>query len=111
MLPIGSKIGILGGGQLGRMLSVAAAQLGFKCHVYEPEKNPPAGETSTNLTTASYTDYGALEKFAKSVDIVTFEFENIPSKTLRVLYLCFWHTQLLFFCNLLHLLYLPQLNL
>lgn len=82
MLPIGSKIGILGGGQLGRMLSVAAAQLGFKCHVYEPEKNPPAGETSAKLTTASYTDYGALEKFAKSVDIVTFEFENIPSKTL-----------------------------
>ena len=53
MLPIGSTIGILGGGQLGRMLSVAAAQLGFKCHVYEPEKNPPAGETSANLTTAS----------------------------------------------------------
>jgi 5-(carboxyamino)imidazole ribonucleotide synthase len=82
MLPIGSTIGILGGGQLGRMLSVAAAQLGFKCHVYEPEKNPPAGETSAILTTALYTDYTALEKFAKSVDVVTFEFENIPSKTL-----------------------------
>ena len=64
------------------MLSVAAAQLGFKCHVYEPEKNPPAGETSAILTTALYTDYTALEKFAKSVDVVTFEFENIPSKTL-----------------------------
>ena len=73
MLPLGAKIGILGGGQLGRMLSVAASRLGFKCHVYEPSESPPAGDTSAMLTTASYEDTGALKQFAQSVDIVTFE--------------------------------------
>tara|TARA_Y100000739_G_C20603138_1_gene463976 strand:+ start:1719 stop:2783 length:1065 start_codon:yes stop_codon:yes gene_type:complete len=85
MLPVGSTIGILGGGQLGRMLSVAASRLGFKCHIFEPNKNPPAGETSAMLTTASYEDSKALKHFAKSVDIVTFEFENIPVKALNYL--------------------------
>ena len=82
MLPLGAKIGILGGGQLGRMLSVAASRLGFKCHVYEPSENPPAGDTSAMLTTASYEDTGALKQFAQSVDIVTFEFENVPVEAL-----------------------------
>ena len=82
MLPVGAKIGILGGGQLGRMLCVAASRLGFKCHVYEPSRNPPAGDTSAILTTASYTDIAALERFARSVDVVTFEFENVPVEAL-----------------------------
>ena len=85
MLPLGAKIGILGGGQLGRMLSVAASRLGFKCHIFEPSRNPPAGETSAMLTTACYEDIRALELFAQSVDIVTFEFENVPIKTLDYL--------------------------
>ena len=82
MLPVGAKIGILGGGQLGRMLSVAASRLGFKCHIYEPSRNPPAGDTSAILTTAPYTDFAALERFARSVDVVTFEFENVPVEAL-----------------------------
>ena len=82
ILPVGAKIGILGGGQLGRMLSVAASRLGFKCHIYEPSRNPPAGDTSAILTTASYTDFAALERFARSVDVVTFEFENVPVEAL-----------------------------
>ncbi len=83
MLPVGAKIGILGGGQLGRMLCVAASRLGFKCHVYEPSRNPPAGDTSAILTTAPYTDITALERFARSVDVVTFEFENVPVEALE----------------------------
>lgn len=78
----GATIGILGGGQLGRMLSMAAARLGFKVHVYEPGANPPAGETAAMLTTASYEDAEALEAFADSVDVVTYEFENVPAEAL-----------------------------
>ena len=85
MLPVGSTIGILGGGQLGRMLSIAASRLGLKCHIFEPSKTPPAAETSAKLTTACYEDIEALVEFAKSVDVVTFEFENVPVKALDVI--------------------------
>jgi len=78
----GAVIGILGGGQLGRMLSVAASRMGFKTHIFEPEANPPASHVSDLLTTAAYNDNEALEKFAKSVDVITFEFENIPTEAL-----------------------------
>ena len=78
----GSTIGILGGGQLGRMLSMAAARLGFKVHIYEPGAHCPAGETSAHVTTASYDDADALEAFAASVDVVTYEFENVPAEAL-----------------------------
>jgi len=81
-LPIGSTIGILGGGQLGRMLSVAAARLGFKTHIFEPGANPPAGHVANAVTTASYDDHDALLRFAKSCDVVTFEFENVPTAAL-----------------------------
>ncbi|MHA3916197.1 5-(carboxyamino)imidazole ribonucleotide synthase [Halovulum sp. GXIMD14793] len=81
-LPPGSSIGILGGGQLGRMLSLAAARLGLRCHIYEPGANPPAGQVCDQLTTASYDDIAALEAFARSVDVVTYEFENIPTSAL-----------------------------
>ncbi|MEZ5779195.1 MAG: 5-(carboxyamino)imidazole ribonucleotide synthase [Paracoccaceae bacterium] len=82
MLPAGSVIGILGGGQLGRMLSVAAARLGYRTHVYEPAANPPAADVAHRVTTAPYEDLAALEAFAKSVAIVTYEFENIPTSAL-----------------------------
>ena len=78
----GAVIGILGGGQLGRMLSVAASRMGFKTHIFEPIANPPASHVSDLLTTAAYNDNEALEKFAKSVDVITFEFENIPTEAL-----------------------------
>lgn len=78
----GATIGILGGGQLGRMLSVAASRLGFKSHIFEPGANPPAGQVADAVTTAPYSDLDALAAFAKSVDVVTFEFENIPAEAL-----------------------------
>ncbi len=84
-LPTGSTIGILGGGQLGRMLSVAASRLGFKTHIYEPGANPPAGQVADRVTTAAYEDAEALTAFAQSVDVVTYEFENIPTSALDML--------------------------
>ena len=85
MLPPGSTIGILGGGQLGRMLSVAASRLGFKTHIFEPSANPPAADVAHALTTAAYDDSAALAAFAQSVDIITYEFENIPTAALDAL--------------------------
>ncbi|HHC29530.1 MAG TPA: ATP-grasp domain-containing protein, partial [Rhodobacterales bacterium] len=84
-LPIGATIGILGGGQLGRMLSVAAARLGFTTHIFEPGANPPAGHVADRVTTASYDDGAALTAFAQSVDVITYEFENIPADALDIL--------------------------
>ncbi len=81
----GATIGILGGGQLGRMLSVAASRLGFKCHIYEPGAAPPAAQVAHALTTAPYEDAAALSAFAASVDVVTYEFENIPTAALDLL--------------------------
>jgi len=75
----GGTIGILGGGQLGRMLSIAAARLGLKAHIYEPGANPPAGDVAAAVTTAAYDDATALARFADSVDVVTFEFDNVPA--------------------------------
>lgn len=84
-LPPGSRIGILGGGQLGRMLAVAAAELGFSCHIYCPERNPPAGDVAAAVTTAPYEDDEALAAFADSVDVVTYEFENVSEHAAAVL--------------------------
>ncbi|MEM9044570.1 MAG: 5-(carboxyamino)imidazole ribonucleotide synthase [Pseudomonadota bacterium] len=81
----GSTIGILGGGQLGRMLSIAAARLGFRSHIFEPGAEPPAGDVAAQVTTASYEDQEALAAFAKSVDVITFEFENVPAEALDLL--------------------------
>lgn len=78
-LPTGSVIGILGGGQLGRMLSVAASRLGFISHIFEPSTGAPAGHVAAHLTQAPYTDTAALTRFAESVDVITYEFENIPT--------------------------------
>jgi 5-(carboxyamino)imidazole ribonucleotide synthase len=84
-LKIGSIIGILGGGQLGRMLSVAASRLGYRTHVFEPGAKPPAGHVADQVTTASYEDEAALVAFAQSVDVITYEFENIPTSALDIL--------------------------
>lgn len=81
----GAVIGILGGGQLGRMLSVAASRLGLRCHVYDPGANPPAGHVAERVTTAPWDDEAALRAFAASVDVITYEFENIPTATLDLL--------------------------
>ncbi|KMK68042.1 5-(carboxyamino)imidazole ribonucleotide synthase [Puniceibacterium sp. IMCC21224] len=84
-LPSGSTIGIIGGGQLGRMLSVAAARLGYRSHIFEPGAQPPAGDVAHAVTTAAYDDTTALTAFATSVDVITYEFENIPTQALDLL--------------------------
>ncbi|WP_116134893.1 5-(carboxyamino)imidazole ribonucleotide synthase [Tropicimonas sp. IMCC34043] len=80
-LPAGATIGILGGGQLGRMLSVAASRLGLRCHIFEPGA-APAADVAAVVTQASYDDTAALDSFARAVDVVTFEFENVPARSL-----------------------------
>ncbi len=84
-LPPGSTIGILGGGQLGRMTAQAAARLGYRTHVFCPEADSPTAQVTDRATVASYRDKGALDQFARSVDVATYEFENIPSFTVEVL--------------------------
>ena len=84
-LPLRSTIGIIGGGQLGRMLSVAASRLGYRCHIFEPGAEPPAGQVAHSVTTATYEDTDALRAFGGSVDVITYEFENIPTAALDVL--------------------------
>lgn len=76
-LPPGSTIGILGGGQLGRMLAVAASRLGYRCHIFEPQADCPASHVAAH-TAAGYDDVEALDAFAGSVDVITLEFENVP---------------------------------
>lgn len=78
-----SSIGILGGGQLGRMLAVAASRLGLKAHIYSDEKDAPAFAVSAASSVGSYDDEQALARFADSVDVVTCEFENVPAATLE----------------------------
>ena len=75
-------IGILGGGQLGRMLAISASRLGFKSHIYDPDQTAPGSQVSAFTTAAPYNDINALTNFAKSVDILTYEFENIPTLAL-----------------------------
>jgi 5-(carboxyamino)imidazole ribonucleotide synthase len=81
----GSTIGILGGGQLGRMLALAAARLGFKTHIYSDESESCAFYVATETTRASFRDTQALAKFAGACDVVTFEFENVPEDAAREL--------------------------
>ncbi len=78
-------VGILGGGQLGRMLAVAAAELGLSCHIYCPDPHSPAFAVAASRTVAPYDDEAALADFAAAVDIVTYEFENIPAATVEFL--------------------------
>ena len=81
----GSVIGILGGGQLGRMAALSASRLGYRSHIYCPDSDSPASQVTSLSTVAAYDDEAALERFAGSVDVVTFEFENVPSRTAEVL--------------------------
>lgn len=85
MIAPGAVIGIIGGGQLGRMMACAAAELGYKVHIFTPEHHSPASHVACQTTVADYTDHAALRKFAAAVDVVTFEFENVPHESLDVL--------------------------
>ena len=83
MIGPGRAIGVLGGGQLGRMFAHAAQELGYRVHVYEPSGPSPAGAVADEETNAPYEDLAALGAFARSVDVVTYEFENIPAGPLK----------------------------
>ena len=83
-IPPGSTIGIMGSGQLGRMTALAAARLGYRCHVFSPEADSPTEQVAA-ATVASYSDAAALERFAAAVDVVTFEFENVPQDCVKLL--------------------------
>ena len=85
MLKPGATIGILGGGQLARMMALAAAPFGLKCHIFAPKGDNPAFDVSAAYTEADYSDEAALAAFAKAVDVVTYEFENVPARTADVL--------------------------
>lgn len=82
MILPGKTIGVLGGGQLGRMFAQAAQSLGYRVHVYEPQAKCPAGAVANKEVNASYEDLTALKEFAREVDVITYEFENIPSEPL-----------------------------
>ena len=81
----GRTIGILGGGQLGRMLALAAARLGLKCHIYDPAETGPAAEVAARHTAADFQDAAALRRFAESVDVATYEFENVPVEAVDII--------------------------
>jgi 5-(carboxyamino)imidazole ribonucleotide synthase len=81
----GDTIGILGGGQLGRMLAMAAARLGLRCQVFSPDPESPAFDVVLNATCAEYADVEALELFANDVDVITYEFENVPAAAAMIL--------------------------
>ncbi|MBX3594818.1 5-(carboxyamino)imidazole ribonucleotide synthase [Sphingomonas sp.] len=87
MIPPGSTIGILGSGQLGRMIAVAAAQLGYRCHVYAPASGP-ACDVAAAFTRGGYDDAAALAAFARRCDVVTYEFENIDPAAIDVVAEC-----------------------
>lgn len=78
-------LGIIGGGQLGRMSAMAAARLGIETHIYTPEQNSPASQVAAHTTIADYDDKQALTNFAKWVDVISYEFENIPAETIKIL--------------------------
>ena len=85
MIPPGETIGILGGGQLGRMLAMAAAQLGYRCHIYAPEPDSIAAEVAAVFTCAEWDDEAALAQFAQDCAVITYEFENVPVAPLAML--------------------------
>jgi 5-(carboxyamino)imidazole ribonucleotide synthase len=84
-LPPNAVIGIVGGGQLGRMSALAAARLGYRCHVFSPEPDSPAAQVCAAHTLADYEDREALRRFAAAVDVITFEFENVSAEGLELL--------------------------
>jgi len=85
MIAPGATVGIVGGGQLGRMLAIAAAQLGYRTHIFDPHEAPCAADVAAAHTRAAFDDLKALEAFGAAVAVATYEFENLPVEPLRVL--------------------------
>jgi 5-(carboxyamino)imidazole ribonucleotide synthase len=84
-LPPNATIGLVGGGQLGRMSALAAARLGYRCHILTRERDSPAGQVSAGVTISDYQDPVALREFAAAVDVISFEFENVSAEGLDLL--------------------------
>ena len=78
-------LGIIGGGQLGRMIALAAAKLGIECHVYDPDSNAPAFQVCSKSYINDYEDLNAIKQFAKKIDVALYEFENIPLKSAQII--------------------------
>ncbi len=85
MIAPGATIGILGGGQLGRMMAIAAAQMGYRCHIFAPEQESVAADVSASFTCAEWTDTAAMARFAEDCDVITWEFENVPVAALSAI--------------------------
>ncbi len=85
VIPAGKTIGVLGGGQLGRMLAQAATRMGYRMHVFEPQAKCPAGAVADKEVNAAYEDIAALSAFARECDVLTYEFENVPAAPLRAI--------------------------
>jgi len=83
-IPPGSTLGVLGSGQLGRMFAIAARRMGYRVHVLSPDQDTPTGQVADQEINADYLDLDAVERLARSVDVVSFEFENIPYETVQV---------------------------
>ncbi|MBC7796423.1 MAG: 5-(carboxyamino)imidazole ribonucleotide synthase, partial [Pyrinomonadaceae bacterium] len=83
MIAPNSTIGVLGSGQLGRMFALSARQMGYRVHTFSPESDTPTGQVADTETCATYEDLKAVRDFAKSVDVITFEFENVPFATVQ----------------------------
>src|SRR5690242_15009906 len=84
-LPPNSTIGLVGGGQLGRMSAIAAARLGYRCHILTREQDSPASQVAAAATISDYHEPGALRRFAAAVDVISFEFENVSAEGLDLL--------------------------
>jgi 5-(carboxyamino)imidazole ribonucleotide synthase len=84
----GAALGVLGSGQLGRMFTIAARRMGYRVHTFSPDEDTPTGQVADVEVTASYDDLDALRAFARQVDVVTFEFENVPSEAIQAIEEC-----------------------
>src|SRR5438093_6830744 len=78
----GSTVGVMGGGQLGRMFAIAARRMGYRVHTFSPDEDTPTGQLADKEVAASYADEAAVREFARGIDVLTFEFENIPGETI-----------------------------
>src|SRR4051812_10866542 len=78
-----STIGVFGSGQLGRMFAIEARKMGYRVHTFSPDSDTPTGQVSDIETSADYCDLDVVRNFARSVDVITFEFENVPSGTIE----------------------------
>src|SRR5688572_11676494 len=82
VFPPGSTVGVMGGGQLGRMFAIAARRMGYRVHTFSPDEDTPTGQLADREVAGSYGDEAAVREFARGVDVMTFEFENIPSQSI-----------------------------